>query len=478
MEDGDTSQLLARIQAFIAPRRIRVRDFLVDFDPKRLGTCSAPQFKRALDRAGLTFAPGEFEELLARYRIPGAAQSVEVQYAAFCAEVDQVFADSRIPGGSPKGSLGPARQDRLGAMIEKLAMLCKTRGVVFKSCYGDFERAPCISPARVTPRQAGKVTKSQFIRGFPFNDRFKPEEIQFIAEAFATEQGDVHYQALHDSLSEINGNKEQPFARSDLVLKQDTTEWSHSRLNPMDKLRSKVVEKRVRLYEHFQDFDALRKGTCTVGQVKSVFTILDLTKVISRDDFEYITNSFCRDDGMFCYRDFCREADKDFTTPGLEKEPLYTIAMPDAITTSPGRRNRMEVRSELKRTAIEALHDRIASKVRKNRILLMPAFKDMDKNRQCHVTVSQFARVLVPLNLGLSDAEVDLLRSVYCDLGNHLDFNYVDFVQRVDPPSDVVLADSAKRSSPRPADAPTKYFSSVGGVRPLDRSFHNHMVMA
>lgn len=309
------------------------------------------------------------------------------------------------------------------------------------------------------------------MRGFPFPDRFKSEDIQLLADAYGTENGDVHYQALHNAIADLSGPKEQPFARSDLNLKHDYTEWTHSGLSPMEKLRSKVVETRVRLREHFQDFDALRKGTCTVGQVKTVFAILNLTKLISRDDFDFLAERFCRDDGMFCYRDFCAEVDKDFTTPGLEKDPLTSIAMPDATTTSPGRRNRITVKSEEKLLAIEELHQRIASRIRKHRILPRPAFQDMDRTRQGHVTVSQFARVLIQLNLGLSDAEVELLRSVYCDRGNHTDFNYVEFVQRVDPPSHVAVADEVQRNSPKKITSSPKYFNPHGKVRPLQQSW-------
>jgi len=260
-------------------------------------------------------------------------------------------------------------------------------------------------------------------------------------------------------------------------LKHDSTEWTHSKLTPMDKLRSKVVEKRVRLFEHFQDFDALRKGTCTVGQVKTVFTILDLTKVISKEDFEYITSRFCRADGMFNYRDFCAEADKDFTTPGLEKDPLLPVAMPSALTTSPGRRNRIAL-PEHEHPAIERLHDRICSRVKKQRMLLMPAFQDMDRTRRGHISVSQFARCMVQLNICLSDAEVDLLRTAYCDLGNHTDFNYVEFVKRVDPPSEIIRAAEFKRSSPRPSDVPPKYFNAYGTVRPIERGFPGTALVA
>mmetsp|Transcript_40511 Transcript_40511/g.103039 ORF Transcript_40511/g.103039 Transcript_40511/m.103039 type:complete len:383 (-) Transcript_40511:96-1244(-) len=371
-------------------------------------------------------------------------------------------------GPLPASVRGPGR--RLQEILERIAMLCKIRGVTFRTCYADFERAPSLS-ARISPRQSGKVTRSQFVRLFPFSSAFRPEDVEFLAEAFLNENGDVNYVAVYEQLGNVPFvNTDSMFARSDLVLKPDSTEWTHSKLTPMDRLRSKVVEKRVRLMEHFQSFDALRRGTCTLSQVKAVFTILDLTKEIPRDDFEAIALRFSRADGLFQYRDFCAEADRDFTTPGLEKNPLISVSMIDSSFSSPGRRNRITITSSAEAAAIDELHSRLQSKIKKNRILLLPAFQDMDKNKRGHISKSQFARVMAQLHLGLSVAEVELMGAAYCDSGNHIDLNYIEFCQRIDPPEEATVAAAVALVTPR-KDATPKYFNAMGGIRPLDREF-------
>merc|ERR1711959_254818 len=126
----------------------------------------------------------------------------------------------------------------------------------------------------------------------------------------------------------------------------------------MGKIQAKVVEKRVRLNEYFQDFDPLRKGFCTAGQLKTVLTILQLEKEVDRNDFNHLVEAYTRDDGMFCYALFCRDIDAAFTMPGLEKEPLACTAMPDATTTAPARRNKMSLTPSRKQK-INALEDKL-----------------------------------------------------------------------------------------------------------------------
>eukprot|EP00913_Durusdinium_trenchii_P033965 g31793.t1 len=75
-----------------------------------------------------------------------------------------------------------------------------------------------------------------------------------------------------------------------------------------------------------QDFDPLRKGYCAASQVKTVLTILNLSKIVTREDYDQLLQTYCREDGMFCYGDFCADVNKVFATPNLEKDELPAMA--------------------------------------------------------------------------------------------------------------------------------------------------------
>lgn len=351
-------------------------------------------------------------------------------------------------------------------ILHRVAVLCQTRGVELKYCFTDFANAPVPHPSRPNPRRGGKVTVAQFMRLFPFVKDLSEQEMNVLVERYRTKSGDVHFQALHNDVSNVMSTEPPPFPRSDLVLRGDHTEWSHQELTAVDKLRSKVVEKRIRLYEQFQDFDPLRKGFCTVGQVKTVFTILNLGREINKADFDKLIYSYMRDDGLFCYADFCADVDRGFTTPGLEKDPLAVISMPDPSTTEPARRNTIRLGSS-RRSQVRELEEKIRTRVRLRRVLIKPMFQDMDRSNRGFITRNQFARAMCSLGFELSEIDIGLLAGTYCNFGNHLDFNYVDFCKSVDPADGDVEVAMQQMSSPFQDYSPSRYFDAHGKVQSL-----------
>jgi len=258
---------------------------------------------------------------------------------------------------------------------------------------------------------------------------------------------------------------------SPLHLMPDATQWDHMCLNPVKKIQCKVVEKRVRLQEYFADFDPLRKGFCTAGQLKTVLTILNLEKEIDRTDFNHLVEAYSREDGLFCHALFCRDIDAAFSVPGLEKEPLACTPLPDATTTAPGRRNRMSLTNN-RRQKINQLEDKIRKRIADRRILMKPMFLDMDKARKGLVTRSQFGRVMgSQLGFELDQEDIALLAGYYCDRGNHNDFNYVDFIKACDPPVEEEEIAMSQLNAPYQDAAPSKYFIEGRKVRPMDGAY-------
>jgi len=494
-DDSRIGDLIHKMQVYAFPRRIRSREFFVNFDTLKCGRCTKVQFGRALDTAGFKITAEEVEYLCEHFTEEGpkVQKPQIVCYVKFCDAVDMIFNDGDVSfkSGAMSDGWGAGAgfddsmmkasmtsfipndvddEERLDHIMHRVACLCKSRGICFKYLFYDFERGPSPSPSMTNPRRSGKCTKSQFFRLFPFKKEIREDDIEYLIARYMTEGGDVHFQAIHNDISEVLSPEPPPFPMSPLVLKADGTQWDHMTLNPVKKIQSKVVEKRVRLAEYFADFDPLRKGFCTAGQLKTVLTILNLEKEVDRNDFNHLVDAYSREDGMFCHALFIRDVDAAFSVPGLEKEPLATTPLPDATTTAPGRRNRMTLSTQ-KRQKINELEDKIRARIYKRRILMKPMFKDMDKAYKGLVTRNQFGRVMGML--GFDDIKVEdiaLLAGFYCDRGNHNDFNYVDFIKACDPPIEEEEVAMSQLNAPYQDQAPSKYFDGVR-VHPCDGAY-------
>lgn len=502
-DDEVVAQLIHRIQVYAFPRRLRSREFFVNFDTLKCGRVTKTHFGRALNTLGVRLRDEEVELLAEHFTEvgPKIQKPQNVNYKKFCEAIDEIFIETdlgfKAPGEADqfgrssngfneqfKASLTSFHpnafeniedEEKIDHIMHRLATLCSSRGICFKFLYYDCDRGPSPSPSQCCPRRGGKCTKNQFIRYFPFKKEFSEDDIEKMVQRYTTQTGDVHFQAIHNDISEVLSPEPPPFPTSDLVLKPDPTTWDHMELNPVRKIQSKVVERRIRLSDFFRDFDPLRKGFCTAGQLKTVLTVSNLEREIDRNDFNHIVDVYTREDGQFCWKLFVRDIDSAFSVPGLEKDPLATTSLPDATTTAPGRRNHMKLTSH-QRNKFNKLEDKLRSRIVKRRILTKPAFKDMDKSNKMFVTRNQFMRVMGTLGFDLTLEEVAILSTVYCDRGNHNDFNYVDFIKSCDPPFYEEEVAMSQLCAPYQDQAPSKYFATSplahgGKIHPLDRAY-------
>lgn len=481
-QDERVGEIVKKIQVFAYPRRLRMREFFYDFDHLRCGRCTRGQVYRGLATMKFTEMSEADADLLADYFTehgPKVQKPQVVNYFRLCDMIEEVYVEgspdpmqaASSPGTTMMSTFRPDSfedEERVMHVLHRVASLCKARGVFFKECFLDYANPPIPNPARQNPIRGGKCTVPQFLRSFPFTKELGEADIHLIMERYKTDKGDIHFQALHNDVSAVMDTDPPPFPTSPLHLRPDETEWAHTEMNPVVKIKSKVIEKRIRLFEHFQDYDPLRKGYCTVGQVKAVFTLLNIGKEINKMEFDKLIYAFMRDDGLFDYADFCKEVDLGFTKPNLEREPLAKITMPDATSTSPARRNTIKLAMQRREQALY-IEEQVRTKVRQRRIMLKPMFVDMDRAKRGFVTRNQFMRVMGNLGFELNEMEVGLLSGIYCNNGNHLDFNYVDFLHAVDPPDEATEKAQSQVNAPYKEFEPARYFDTFGRVQSFSR---------
>lgn len=475
---SDIGAILGRIEKSVFARRIRAKDFFTDYDKLRCGRVTKPQFTRVLGTMGLNIPPSEAEALAEHFTEdgPNVQPPQIVNWKAFVATVDECFgvltglesnptAVVPAPGENVPPAFEPnpvENTELLEHLLHRLALLCKARGVVLKYCYQDYERGD--AAALTVPRRGGKITIEQFKRSFPFVRDFDIQEMDLLIDHYLTPQNLVHYGRLDEDIAEhMSPEADVPYPKSELIKREDLVTRTHDELHVVHKIQARVVERRLRLTEFFQDYDPLRKGFCNHGQVKSIFALLKIS--LEPDEFNELFQAYTREDGLFCYAAFCQEVDQAFTTNHLEKQPLARITMTDASTTIHARRNFIKLTQE-QQNAIAKLEEGIRARILTRRILVRPDFKQMDTAHRGHVSMGQLARVMDSLGFQMDAAAIDLLGYAYCDLGNHTDFNYNDFCLSVDPPSEDVAEAMAQENGPYQAHRPSQYFDSRGRIQP------------
>jgi len=471
---AETRRIIEKIQNYIYPRRPRVKEFFVDYDPLRHGVVSLARFNRCVSTIGASLTEAEIEHLVHVYQ----TESGDVDFVQFTNAVDEVFGPTKLektpmkdvlpPGATVPPKFTPGKiedDDKLHAIMHRIALLENTRGVSMKYCFQDFDRAD--SASLLVPRRSGKVIENHFRRLFPFKGDFSEEEMRLIIHRYrdGPDRDLVNYQALHDDVTDANKNKmSEQLPTSHFIPRPNNLTWTQDTISAEERIQARIVERRVRPRQYYQDFDPLRKGYISKHQARTVFSILNLD--VSEQDFEEVCNKYCRPrDEMFHYDAFQTKIDEAFTTRGLEMTPLARPVMPSPESTVATRKNRTCL-SDSYHHDTHWVEQKIASRVKELELPIIQIFKDYDPQAQGHLAMSQFGRVISTFGLGLSLEDIEAVALKYCDRGNTRDVNYVEFSQKVDAPTaDYILA-AKQNASTYEGRHPAQYFDKNGEVIP------------
>lgn len=78
-------------------RRIRIREFFLDFDGLRKNIVTGQQFKRILSNLNIYLTDAEFEEILKIYNVDGVnTREQRIKWMNFCEDVDEIFTKKGI----------------------------------------------------------------------------------------------------------------------------------------------------------------------------------------------------------------------------------------------------------------------------------------------------------------------------------------------------------------------------------------------
>lgn len=470
-ETPSLEKIIRKIQAEVFPKRIRPIEFFRDFDPLRKSQVTESQFTRCLKVLMPQLGPSEWATLIAAYEQGNGS----VDYRSFCDEIETVFVTKsleRMPtldvmrGGTQVALTQEIQHedDEMDSILHRLSLLTRTRGIVSKYCYEDADRGD--SASLTVRRRAGRVTEAQFRRCFPLQKDFSEYEITRLVQRYKEEDGTINYRRMHEDITDaVDIVKDAPIPTSHYIEPARNETWSKEKYTILERVTAKVIEFRVRLMDYFLDFDPLRKGFCTVGQLDTVFGILGLK--FTAAEMAELKSQYLKQDlnqTLFNYSAFAADVNSAFTYSDIHTDPLARIIMPSSEATMPSRRSKVQLTDQEKLDVAELEAD-IRARVQKRRIMFINAFKDFDRANQGHVTVPQFARVMQTLGLSQGDeAQISLLAKKYCDLNSRVYFNYREFCSVCDPVPEALQEAEHQNTQPYQKPQPSRYFTLQGQV--------------
>lgn len=202
----------------------------------------------------------------------------------------------------------------------------------------------------------------------------------------------------------------------------------------MDRLRSEVVMKRIRIKEFFRDIDKLRKGYCSADQFRRTLQLTDLQ--ITDHQMFLLYDKYRLPDGLVNYKQFCEDIDLIWTKPGIEQNPLEKVNKVTEDSTLMARRDYFDVNNN-EEAKLDDFLNGIRKEIFDRRLLLKPHFQDFDRVRNGYCTKSQFLRILNQFGILATDEYINLLLKRYVDKGSLHEVNYYRFCNDVDGQDDV-----------------------------------------
>jgi Ca2+-binding EF-hand superfamily protein len=433
-------QFERRLKVEIAQKRVRPKEFFVDYDPLRKGEVTEPQFKRAIGMMNIPYTDEELTALSLKYKV----DNIRSNYFRFCEAMDSPFYDQRelspvkaafLQTGEVR--LSVTEQETLKAALQEFKYIMQTERVMVKPVFQDFDRS-----------KTGHVSKSQFIRTLTTTKLLpkNPEVTELIVRFYTDGPLGANYEKFTRDVDQVDmiggivsgpieeGYFPVPEVQPQIPQPMTSTRFFDTRqpqardlLDVELRLRAEVAMKRIRASEFFRDFDVLRKGTVGTGQFRVCLGMLNLR--ISDVELEQIIEKYSEPGSLVRYLEFIQFIES--APESLEKNPESRFAGP--TSTLPARRKYLEFTRQEAET-LEAALQEYQDAIRSRRVHVRPMFKDFDRTNSGHISRTQFTRVLNQAMLFPPEPVLALLIKRYLDKGNMEEVNYRDFCIDVDSP--------------------------------------------
>jgi len=469
-----------RLQNKCFQQRIRLKDFFTDFDRLRTGLCTHSQFKRALIGAcGIGgISQHEVDVLVEEYTDRNDVLQ-RVQWRRFTDNMDNVFVKQGLEK-RPRTPVPAPHQWQMDDFGEANPFLTEQEQGVFVGTMDMITSA--VSQQRMTLKpffenfdknHMEEVSGEQFTRAIIMtNINVSEEEQRILKKAYHNPMRKrmIRYGAFWEDIkkmlpqlpahlqsapiSYVNTLAKDPLDPDPEPPKSKGGEVTSGRrankapkvtMNDidleglMDKLRSRVLVRKLRINDFFKEFDRLRSGYCSKPQFRTAMSIADMGLTEPELGLLEETYSHPNAQDKMAWKDFTEGLLLVFNQRGLEKNPLTD----GQLTYVPGTESlnpayvptktvtQREITPE-EDARINDVLDRFAAMCSVKRIVsAYDQFQMFDKLRSGKVTKSRFFRRLKSLEFDYDPLDEEALCLRYLDIGGM--FNYMMFADDAQP---------------------------------------------
>ena len=436
LDNFTVQDVVEKIQKIVKQKSLRINEFMKDYDPLRSGSITIPQFLSSLSMLKLYLSRKEAQLLCDKYANP--EKEGEVLWAKFADDIDIVFvvknlearADINNVTNITKNSfklneLSLPEKAILQEILKEMKMFFEVNRIEPKPFFSNDDRL-----------KRGKVLKSQFkkilhsmkyyisdphleILMKKYGDPI-PNEINYVvilndAKEFGENKDLMKDKDTH-SMEKLGNKKFVPSLSSANNFYTYQTHFTNIDFNIkdiLDKIKHTVKINRIRLNEFFEDFDPLRKGTCSKAKFR---TALDMANLHLRSEEFDILEKFYNineEEDKVYYKDLVKN---------LEKNPLMRpkeYITPDFI--NPEKRLTQEEAIFLDKTL-----KKLALLSIKYRVMPKSFFRDNDRANIGTVPSSRFAAILSFFKLDVNEKEMNVIIKRFYSK-NMIEINYYDF---------------------------------------------------
>ena len=303
LDNFTVQDVIEKIQKLTKQKSLRINEFMRDYDPLRSGSITRTQFLSSLSMLKIYLSRKEAELLCEKYTNP--EKENEVLWTKFADDIDIVFvvknlekrADINNVTNITKNSfklneLSLPEQAILQEILKDMKAFFEVNRIEPKPFFANDDRL-----------KRGKVLKSQFkkilhsMKYYISEPRLEilmkkygdpiPNEINYVvilndAKEFG-EKKDTKKEEQH-TMQKITDKEFVPSLSSANNYYTYQTHFTNLDFNIgdiIDKIKNTVKINRIRLNEFFEDFDPLRKGTCSKAKFR---TALDMANLHLRED--------------------------------------------------------------------------------------------------------------------------------------------------------------------------------------------------